>query len=174
MSDLLKRITFIPVLLSLLCLALAVQAQPYLTARSYGGTVYQIVLPGVTVHDTLKGLTPLVLTFEAAYDGTNGYSFAVVPDSINATKTPSTDSLACSYRGIPHLREINTPAGSARYPLVWRTANGDTARILNWTPGAMHFVSELVLDKGPYHQFTLTGSAGDTIPIRAYFVQGEP
>lgn len=163
----------LPLIFALLCAVLSAIAQPYTVTRKVGGVAYPVVLPGVTAFDTLKGLTPLVLTFEAAYDAADGYSFAVVPDSINATKTPSTDSLACAYRGIPHVREINTPVGSARHPLIWRTASGDTARNLNWTPGAMFSISELVLDKGPFHQFTLTGSAGDTIPIRVYFGQGE-
>jgi len=156
--------------LILLCLTFPVQAQSYLTARVTGGTTYHIVLPGVLVTDTLKGLTALTLTYEAIPEATF-FTIAIVPDSIGATKTPATDSLTCGYRGIPRLNQANTTVGSARYPMLWRTSTGDTATVLNWTPGALYFVSEVVLDKSPYHQFTFTGSAGDTIPVRIYFIQ---
>ncbi|MFZ5434291.1 MAG: hypothetical protein ACOZB3_11035 [Calditrichota bacterium] len=157
----------------MVALAAIAAAQPYLTTYYINGKAYRIVTPGTfQISDTLRGLTPLVLTFKRT-PGAEHFTMAVRADSVSAVLTPATDSLAAWNRCIPKLAEIDSEIGSALYPMVWRTANGDTATILNWDPGKLYFVADIVLDECPYWQFTFIGSAGDTIPVTIYFIQGE-
>lgn len=141
-------------------------ANPYRERyRGYGGATYYALRDGRTwCIDTLNGLTPDTVTVRKLGDS-RGFNVFLYPDTISAAKTPATDSLAAYYRPIGIDSKTSVASGSALVPLLIRKGTGDSAYVVDWTPGAQYWVEDFTPEYAPVQQFIFYGSAGDTIPV---------